>query len=89
MFTVSVLPSCPVFNATSTQDARTKLVETSLHSGTRTFALLTQKQHPKRYLAISVLNGPTPYLLWLAKQRRYVYGLFRLPSTLFWHYPEE
>ena len=25
-------------------------------------ALLAHKQHPKHYLAISVLNGPTPYL---------------------------
>ena len=72
--------------STSTQGP---LVETSPPTILWILALLAHKQHPKRYLAISVLNGPTPYLLWLAKQRRSVYGLFRLPSTLFWHPPEE
>ena len=53
--------------STSAQDARTTcggvLFTLDSHSGTRAFALLAQRQHPKRYLAISVLNGPTPYSL--------------------------
>ena len=63
MFKPSVLPSCPVFNINARTTCGNVPFTLGSHSGTRTFALLAQKQHPKRYLAISVLNGPTPYLL--------------------------
>ena len=66
-------------SSTSTQGP---LVETS--SSLWILALLARKQHPKRYLVISVLNGLTPYLfryvLWLPKQRHSLPA----PSTLRW-----
>ena len=58
MFKPAVLPSYPVFNINARTTCRDVLFTLDSHVVSTKY-----KQHPKRFLAISVLDGPAPYLL--------------------------